>query len=247
MPNANVTASTNSATVAAAAANAAPASGCDQHQRDQQAELRFVRQTTDQYAGEDRPFVEHDQRGADQRGGEKAVMTLPEIDEYRREGDGEQEPEAVACDLLGQVVRNDRVHRQEIKPQRRALPDDQSEPIRHRRQQAGETEKERGIMPAVELRGLAEDRLLAGELLGGVERRRRLAVEYISTGGIDIGKVGAERAAEAVVQAVRGSDQEAGADHEGGEQSESHQPHALAGQPGAGAQNVNKSGHRLRV
>ena len=44
----------------------------------------------------DRPAVEHQQRGADQRGGEKAVVAVAEIDEHRRERDGEQQPHRIA-------------------------------------------------------------------------------------------------------------------------------------------------------
>ena len=102
-------------------------------------------------------------------------------------------------------------------------------------------------MPAVELRGLAEDRLLAGVLARRVERRAGLAVEHIAPGGVDVGEIRAERAAETVVEPVRRGDQEAGAEHESGEQSQPDQPHPLAGQPASGAQNVNESGHRGRV
>src|ERR1035437_2146170 len=121
------------------------------------------------------------------------------------------------------VSRPDRAYGKYIKQQRHALPRNRAQPIGHQRQQAGHAEEERRVMPAVELRGLAEDRLLAGELPGGGERRGRLALEHIAAGGVDIGEVSPKGAAEAVVEAVRGGDQEAGAEHEGGEQrSEEH-------------------------
>ena len=93
-------------------------------------------------------------------------------------------------------------------------------------------------MPAVELRRRAEDLLLAGELARRVEGGGRLSGEHVGAGGIDVGKIGAERAAEAVVAPVRGGDQEAGRQHKGGEQSEGHQPHPLSREPASGAQSA---------
>ena len=69
----------------------APAPGREQHQRDHQAELRFVGEQAEQDAGNDRPPIEPQQRKADQRRGEEAVMPVTEIDEHGREGEGEEE------------------------------------------------------------------------------------------------------------------------------------------------------------
>ena len=227
----------------------APAPAHRQHQRNEQAELRLIGEAADQDAGEDRPAVELAERCADQRGGKKAVVALAEIDEHGRKSEREEEPHLLilypshAC---GCGRKKNRANRQEIENERHALPDRQRQSVGHRRQRRGEAEEKRRVMPAVELRGRAEDLLLAGELARRVERRGRLAVEHVGAGGIDVGEIGAERAAEAVVAPVRGGDQEAGAEHEGGEQNKAHQPHPLAGQPASGAQNVNKSGHPRR-
>jgi hypothetical protein len=59
-------------------------------------------------------------------------------------------------------------------------------------------------VPAIERGRGAEDRLLAGILQGRIERRLRLAVQHQGAGRVDIGKVGAERAAAGVVEAVCG-------------------------------------------
>jgi hypothetical protein len=110
-------------------------------------------------------------------------------------------------DSGGDVGRNDRADRQQIKPERDRLPDREREAIGHQRQRGGDEQKERRIVPAVELRRGAEDHLLAGELPRRVERRRGIAVEHISARGVDIGEIGAERPALQVDAAVRGHDQ----------------------------------------
>ena len=99
-------------------------------------------------------------------------------------------------------------------------------------------------MPAIKLRGRPEDRLLAGVLPGGIERRRRLAAEYISTGGIDVGEIRPKRTTEAIVHPVRSGDQEDDTEQRGGQHGECHQSHPFAGKPGAGAQKLNETGHR---
>jgi hypothetical protein len=131
-----------------------------------------------------------------------------------------------------------------VKDQRHALPHDQRQPIRHRRQQRREAEEEWRVVPAVERRGGAEDGLFAGPLPGRVEGRRGQAVQHIGAGGIDVGKIGAERPAEPVVEAVRGDNQECGANDGRGQQDKSDQPDPFAGQPAAGAQKVNETGHK---
>src|SRR5271169_4229484 len=107
-------------------------------------------------------------------------MALAEIDEHGRKGEREQKPFFLDLSLKGRGRRNDRTYGEEIKNERHALPRQQRQPIGHRRQQAGEAEEERRVMPAVKLRSRAKDRLLARELLGRVEGRGRLAVAYIS-------------------------------------------------------------------
>src|SRR5476651_776840 len=100
-------------------------------------------------------------------------------------------------------------------------------------------------MPAIEWRGRPEDRLLTGILPGRIEWSRGLAIQDISAGCIDIGEVSSKRPTEVVVAPLRGGDQEARADHRGGEQGQRDLTHSLGGQPGAGAQNVNETGHKV--
>jgi len=54
--------------------------------------LRFVDKKTEQDAGDERTAVERDQRAAEQCSGEKSVLTVPDIDQNRREGEREEEP-----------------------------------------------------------------------------------------------------------------------------------------------------------
>ncbi len=51
----------------------------DQHQRNQQAELRLVGETAEQHAGQPRPSVELHQRAADQGRGQESVMAWPRL------------------------------------------------------------------------------------------------------------------------------------------------------------------------
>jgi hypothetical protein len=86
---------------------AAPAPAYRQHERDHQPELRFVGQKPEQDAGKKRPAIEHDQRAADQRGGEEPVLAVTDVDQHGRKGDSEQEPERIgggtACSVRGIV------------------------------------------------------------------------------------------------------------------------------------------------
>ena len=86
---------------------AAPAPAYRQHERDHQPELRLVGQKPEQDAGEERPAIEHDQRAADERGGEEPVLTVTDVDQHGRKGDSEQEPERIgrgaACPVRGVV------------------------------------------------------------------------------------------------------------------------------------------------
>ena len=102
---------------------------------------------------------------------------------------------------------NNRPDHQQIKPERDRLPNRERKSVGQPRQSRGDEQKVRRIMPAVELRRRAENRLLAGELLRRVERRIGIAAEDISAGGIDVGEIGSERPALPVDGAVRGHDQ----------------------------------------
>lgn len=91
-------------------------------------------------------------------------------------------------------------------------------------------------MERIILGGGAEDRLFAGETGGLVEGGCGQAVVDERSGGIEAGKVGAQRAAVAVVRAVGAGRQEDEADQRGGEDAKRHQPRPLAGQEGARTQ-----------
>ena len=93
-------------------------------------------------------------------------------------------------------------------------------------------------MPAVERRRFAENLLLARVLPGEIERRLRIALQYIGPGCIDIGEVGAERPALLVNEPVRGHDQiektGRGCDQDRGR----NEPDTFTRKPGAAAQNL---------
>ena len=135
-------------------------------------------------------------------------------------------------------------HHQQIKQQRAGLPDRERHAIRQLRQGAGDEQKIRRIVPAIERRRFAEDFLLAGVLSRRIEWDVRLAFEHISAGRIDVGEIGSERAALAINVAMRGHDQERESRDRGDEHRGSDQPDALAGQPVAVSQRLPRPGHR---
>jgi hypothetical protein len=61
----------------------------------------------EQDAGKERPEIEHDQCAADERGGEEPVLAVTDVDQHRRKGDSEQEPEriggGITCSVRGVV------------------------------------------------------------------------------------------------------------------------------------------------
>ena len=109
----------------------------------------------------------------------------------------QSEPIIDVSPLCGQAEResNDPPDHQQIKSERHRLPDRERKSVGQPRQGRGDEQKIRRIVPAVELRRRAEDRLLAGELLRRVERRIGVAAEDVSAGGIDVGEIGSERPA----------------------------------------------------
>ena len=96
-------------------------------------------------------------------------------------------------------------------------------------------------MPAVERRLRAEDLRLARVLQPRIERRCRAAFEHIGAGRIDVGEIGAERAALIVVQPVRGRDEIDKPAAEAISTASAHSRMRLEGQPVAAAQDVEKS------
>jgi hypothetical protein len=139
-PNAATVASTSSATVAAAAAIVRQCP--PERQRNHQAELRLVGKQAEQQPGDDRPAVEQRERAAEERGGEQAVLAMAEIDEHRREGEGEENPQAIRGRPGAGLRRRGRAqhgpHRQQIERQGRALPEREREPIGQPRQRGGD-------------------------------------------------------------------------------------------------------------
>ena len=71
-----------------------------QHQRDHQPELRLVGEQSEQNAGKDRPRIEGDEREAHERGGEEAVVAMPEVHEHGGIGEREEEPQPVMPGLV---------------------------------------------------------------------------------------------------------------------------------------------------
>jgi hypothetical protein len=198
-PKTSVVAKHSSATVAAAAATV--------RQRNHQPELRLVGQKPEQDPGEKRPTVEFEQGGAEQSGGEKAVLAVTDVDQHRRKGHREEEPVAVPRRFgrNGRRMRaffrrarrggDDPPDRQDVEAKGQRLPNRERERIGQEGERGGDEEKERWIVPAVKRRCCAEDLLLAGVLMGRVERRCRVALAHIGAGRIDIGKVGSQGAA----------------------------------------------------
>src|SRR5580704_17178670 len=101
-------------------------------------------------------------------------MAVPDIDQHCRESEREEKPERVGtryCSPLRGESFQDGADRQQIKPERDRLPDEQREAIRHPRQSGSDEEEVGRIVPAVELRRRAEDGLLASVLLHRIEWR----------------------------------------------------------------------------
>ena len=186
----------------------APAAARGERERNHQPELRLVGEKAEQDAGEERPAVELYERAAEQGGGEEAVLAVTDIDQHRREGEGEQGARAdIIPDLrIRRRAPGEReriaADRQQIKAKRDRLPDRERDAIGHQCQSGGDEEKEWRIMPAVERRRLAEDSLLARVLPNGVERRLGVAVEHIGAGRVDVGKVRSQRPTLQVDEAV---------------------------------------------
>src|SRR5215207_4793730 len=98
-------------------------------------------------------------------------------------------------------------------------------------------------MPAIKRRRRTENFLLARMLCGGVERRRRPALQHISAGGVDVGEIGADRTALVIGKAVGGGEDVSKAGKGGDQRGDRPQPRALESEPGAAAEKFNKSTH----
>jgi hypothetical protein len=107
----------------------APAAAHRQHQPDQQAELRLVSEEADEHAGDERTAVELRERAGEKRGGEKAVLGMAEIDEHRRIGEGDEEPERVFYKRTFFGRAKHAAYGPEIVRQRHPLPQQQRQPI----------------------------------------------------------------------------------------------------------------------
>ena len=179
-------------------ADRAPSSAGQQRDRNQDAELRLVGQQADQHAREPWPAIEPVQRAAEQRRGEKSVLAVADIDEHRREGGGDQQRF---------LARQDRADRGEVGGKARDQPDRQAPGVGNGGDENGDREEERRIVPAVE-RHLAavEHRLLGGMLERGRVGLGGAALPGQCACGIDVGKIGADRLAVAVDQAVGSRD-----------------------------------------
>jgi hypothetical protein len=161
---------------------------------------------------------------------------MPDIDQHRREGKREDEPKRVracCCPPLRGESFQDGADGQQIKAERDRLPDEQRKAIGHPRQSGGDEEKVRRIVPAVELRRLAEDGLLARVLLHRIKRRDRVALEHIRARRIDVGEIGPDRPALQVDAACGGHHQIEEARRRGEQDRDSDHPDALAGEPRA--------------
>ena len=189
---------TSAAMVAIAAAIAAPALACEQCDRNQHAELRLVGEQPDQHARKPRPAIEQLQRAAEQRGGEKSVLAVADIDEHGGEG---------GCDQQRLRARQDRADRGEIGRETSGEPQRQAPGIGKRGDEKRDGEEERRIVPAEERHlAPAEGRFLRGVLKCGIVGIGGLALPGQLTRGIDVGEIGADRLAVAVDQAVRNGD-----------------------------------------
>jgi hypothetical protein len=131
----------------------------------------------------------------------------------------------------------------EIKCQCRRLPDDERGRIGQQRERSGDKEKKWRIEPRVIRRRGAEDLLLAGIMGGHVVGTGRVPLECHRPGRVKAGKIGADRLAVKVGEAVRDHDP---ADHRNrahAEQNQAIAARAPGGQPVAGSQLLPDMSH----
>ena len=223
------------ATVATAAPMVFHRRARQQRDRDQDAELRLVGEQADQHAGEPGPAIQQMQGAAKQGGGEKSILAVADVDEYRGEGQRDQR-------RLG--PRKDRAQRRQIGREACHKPDRKAAGIGKGGHQDGDREEEGRIVPAIE-RNLAAAKHGG---FGGMLQRRLIGVGGPSLpgqrpGGVDIGEVGADRLAVAIDQPVRQRDPADDGDHIGAEQDQAVPARPLGGQPSAGSQALPDMSH----
>src|SRR5262245_46152107 len=103
---------------------------------------------------------------------------------------------------------------------------------------SGHKQEEWRIVPAVEWRVGAEDRLLARVLERRVKRRIGLALEHVGAGGVDIGEIGPERSPEGVDESIRRDGKETEGDWVAADERRRYPPHALVREPMTRPQDV---------
>ena len=168
------------------------------------------------------------QRSAEQRGSQETVLAVADIDEDG--GKGRRDQERLR-------TRQDGAQGREIGGEADNQPDRQSEGIGNCGDGESHRKEERRIVPAVE-RHLApvENRLLGPMLKLGLIGLGGTALPGQRARGIDIGKVGAERLAVAVDQAVRRGDPAGKGERADDEQDQAVAAHARRCKPLSGMQ-----------
>ena len=216
-------------------ADRAPSSARQQRNRNQNAELRFVGEAADQQAREPGPAIEQMQRAAEQCRGKKSILAVADVDEHG----GER-----GCDQQRLRTGQDRAHRGQIGRKTGREPDRKTPGVGNGGHQDGDRKEEWRIMPAVERHLAAAE---YGRLRSMLERRhvglRRPALPGQRASGIDVGKVGADRLAVAVDQAVRHRDPAGHRDDANAEQDQAVAACTRGGQPLAGSQPLPDMSH----
>ncbi len=154
---------------------------------------------------------------------------------------------AAEIQLVNEVGREQTLGRAMIARQRgRRLPEQQRRHIGQQRQRRHGQQEERRVEPGVIGRGGPEQRLLARVMQGLVVGGERMAIERQGSRRVEGGKIRPQRAALEIDDAVGTGGKVDQAAAAGDQQRQRHQPHARAGEPGAGAQTVKPKSHALR-
>ena len=165
---------------------ASPIAARRQRQGDHHTELRLVSEKAEQQASQPGPFVQKCKAAREQRGRQKAVMPVGQIDEDGGEGQRRGNPAIILSPLRHRAAADQSRQGPDIERQRRNLPEDKRQGVRKQRQRRGDQKEERRIVPAVKRRRIPEDRLLLSPLAHDVERRGRRALQNCDTSGIDV-------------------------------------------------------------
>ena len=159
-----------------------PLRGRDQHQGKQQSVLRLVAEQPETDARQYRPRRHQIERAADQRRREETILPDQGVGEHHRKCRRQQQAE---------LPSDGRAHHGEIGHEADRSPADEGYRIGKMRQQAGDEQKRRRIVPGeVALIALAEHRDLNLLLDVPIIGQRRVAIEHQLSSGPDVDEIG---------------------------------------------------------